>query len=71
MSGVLAKRLLRDLRQNAGRYFALTMLIVLGVFLVFSIVGAAEVVLVGTEQQKSQNLASPNFCRLNLFVHSF
>lgn len=57
MSGVLAKRLLRDLRQNAGRYFALTMLIVLGVFLVFSIVGAAEVVLVGTERQKSQNLA--------------
>ena len=27
MGGILAKRLLRDLRQNAGRYFALTMLI--------------------------------------------
>ena len=37
MGGILAKRLLRDLRQNVGRYFALTMLIVLGVFLVFSI----------------------------------
>lgn len=57
MGGILAKRLLRDLRQNAGRYFALTMLIVLGVFLVFSIVGAAEVVLGGTERQKSVNQA--------------
>lgn len=57
MGGILEKRLLRDLRQNAGRYFALTMLIVLGVFLVFSIVGAAEVVLGGTELQKSVNQA--------------
>ena len=55
MGRELSKRLLRDLRANAGRYLALTLLIVLGVYLVFSIVGSAEVVLIGTEKHRSIN----------------
>lgn len=56
MGGVLAKRMLRDLRANIGRYAALTLLIVIGVFVVFSIVGSAEVVLIGTEERKAVNM---------------
>ena len=56
MGGVPARRMLRDLRANIGRYLALTLLIVIGVFIVFSIVGAAEVVLIGTEDKKSVNM---------------
>ena len=53
MGGVLAKRFLRELRENFGRYLALSLVIALGVYLVSSIVGSAEVVLRGTEQHKS------------------
>ena len=53
MGGVLAKRFLRELRENFGRYLALSLVIALGVYLVSSIVGSAEVVLRGTEQHRS------------------
>ena len=48
--------MLRDLRANIGRYASLTLLIVIGVFVVFSIVGSAEVVLIGTEERKAVNM---------------
>ena len=55
MNQVLRKRLLRDLRKNIGRYAALFLLFVMGIYLVVSIVGSAEMVLQGTERQKTLN----------------
>ncbi len=53
MNQVLRKRLLRDLKHNFGRYLALILLIALGIYMIVGIVGMAEVVLQGTENQKS------------------
>lgn len=56
MNRVLRKRLLRDLRSNFGRYLALFLLFVMGIYLVISIVGSAEMIIQGTERQKSVNM---------------
>ena len=56
MDKILSKRLLRDLRANFGRYFALLLLIVMGIYLVVSIVGSAEMIMQGTENRKSLNM---------------
>ncbi|MCR5467301.1 MAG: FtsX-like permease family protein [Lachnospiraceae bacterium] len=56
MNALLSKRLLRDLKANAGRYAALMLMIILGVYIVVSIVGSAETVIRGTESMKSKNL---------------
>lgn len=52
MKKVLRKRLPRDLKSNLGRYIALILLIVLGIYLVVGIVGSAEVILHGTEKYR-------------------
>lgn len=57
MNRILSKRLIRDLRSNIGRYLALLLLIVMGIFLVVAIVGSAEVVIRGTEKRKSVNMS--------------
>ena len=54
MNKVLRKRLLRDLRANIGRYLALFLLFVMGIFLI-SIVGSSEMIIQGTENRKSKN----------------
>ena len=51
MNRVLRKRLLRDLKSNLGRYLALVLLIVMGVFLVVSMVGSADAIIQGTEEK--------------------
>lgn len=56
MNRILSKRLLRDLRANLGRYLALFLLIVMGIYIVVSIVGSAEVVIQGTENMKAVNM---------------
>ena len=56
MDRILSKRLLRDLRANFGRYLALFLLIVMGIFLVVSIVGSAEMIIQGTENRKAVNM---------------
>ena len=56
MDKILRKRLLRDLRANLGRYLALLLLIVMGIYLVVSIVGASEMIIQGTENRKSVNM---------------
>ncbi len=56
MNKVLRKRLLRDLRANFGRYLALFLLFVLGLYLVISIVGSSEMIIQGTERQKAVNM---------------
>ncbi|MBO7424980.1 MAG: ABC transporter permease [Clostridiales bacterium] len=55
MDSVLSKRILRDLKQNFGRYVALLFMIIFGIYLVVSIVGSAEVVLIGTENMRAVN----------------
>lgn len=55
MDRTLNKRILRDLRKNIGRYLAVTLMITLGVYLVVSIVGSADMVIVGTENAKEKN----------------
>ena len=56
MNKILRKRLLRDLRANFGRYLALFLLFVLGLYLVVSIVGSSEMIIQGTENKKSVNM---------------
>ena len=56
MNSVLNKRILRDLKSNVGRYLALMLMIILGIYLVVSIVGSSELVLIGTEEAKSKNM---------------
>ena len=51
MNRVLRKRLLRDLKSNCGRYLALVLLIVMGVFLVVSMVGSADAIIQGTDEK--------------------
>ena len=55
MNRVLSKRIARELKSNAGRYLALVLLIVMGVFLVVSFIGSAEAILQGTENKKEIN----------------
>lgn len=45
MQKILKKRILRDLKSNAIRYFALFLLIVMVMYLVVSLVGAAETII--------------------------
>lgn len=56
MNKVLRKRLLRDLRTNSGRYLALFLLFVMGIYLVISIVGSSDMIIQGTERQKAVNM---------------
>ena len=55
MDRTLNKRILRDLRKNIGRYLAMMLMITLGIYLVVSIVGSAEMVIMGTEHAKEKN----------------
>ena len=68
MNRVLSKRIARELKSNAGRYLALVLLIVMGVFLVVSFIGSAEAILQGTENKKKKITGRtgslPFFCRL-------
>lgn len=50
MQKVLRKRIFRDLRENLLRYVALGLMIVLGMFIVISLVAAAETIMTGTEE---------------------
>ena len=49
MQKVLRKRILRDLRENKFRYLALAVLIIMSMYLVISLVGAAETIMQGGE----------------------
>lgn len=56
MNKILSKRILRDLKENLFRYIALGLLIALGMYIIVSIVGAAETIIVGTERKAEENL---------------
>lgn len=55
MQKILRKRVVRDLKENFLRYLALGLLIILGMYLVVSIVGAADTIIYGTRQMAEQN----------------
>ena len=45
MKKILAKRLKRDIKSNFGRYLALFLMIVLGMYIIIGLVGAAETII--------------------------
>ena len=51
MEKVLRKRAWRDLKENKFRYFALAFLIIISMYLVISLVGAADTIVDGTTKQ--------------------
>lgn len=56
MQKLLSKRILRDLKSNFFRYFSLFFLIVLGMFMIISIVGSAESIIWGVERSNEETL---------------
>lgn len=55
MQKVLRKRILRDLRENKFRYLALAVLIIMSMYLVISLVGAAETIMQGGERSDREH----------------
>ena len=55
MQKLLSKRVSRELRNNFFRYFALFLLIVLGMYFVVSIVAAAETIIAGVSDAQQEN----------------
>ncbi|MEE3499072.1 MAG: ABC transporter permease, partial [Ruminococcus bromii] len=55
MQSVLNKRILRDFKQNKFRYIALLLLISLSMYIVLSVVGAADTIISGTERLSKEN----------------
>lgn len=55
MNQVLRKRLFRDLKSNFLRYLALVLLIVMGMYVVVSVVGAADTIIVGSAVKAEEN----------------
>lgn len=66
MQKILRKRILRDLRENLFRYLALGFLIILGMYMVISLVAAAETVITGTTEAAKENRVEEG--QFSLFV---
>jgi len=57
MQRILTKRVLRSLKKNFFRYLALMLMIVLSMYLVVSLVAAADTVILGTAENSADRLA--------------
>ncbi len=66
MQKILRKRILRDFRENVFRYLALGFLIILGMYVVISMVGAAETIITGTAEAAKENQVEDG--QFSLFV---
>ena len=55
MQKVLRKRILRDFKENIFRYLALGVIIVLCMYLVISLIGTAETMILGSEKTGEEN----------------
>ena len=55
MNKVLNKIILRDLKSNFLRYFALFLLIVMGMYIIVAMIASAETIIQGTEENGSNN----------------
>ena len=56
MNKVLRKRLLRELKSNFARYAALVLLIVMGMYIIISIVASAETIITRTDEYSAKNM---------------
>ena len=62
MQTILRKRVLRDLKENLFRYLALGILILVSMYLIVSMLGAAETIIQGGEYfEKQQNVETGQF----------
>lgn len=66
MQKILRKRILRDLKENLFRYLALGFLVILGMYMVISVVGAAETIMTGTKDVAKENRVEDG--QFSLFV---
>ncbi|MDE7287876.1 MAG: ABC transporter permease, partial [Oscillospiraceae bacterium] len=55
MNKVLNKRILRDLKSNFLRYFALFLLIAMGMYIIVAMIASAETIIFGTEENAEDN----------------
>lgn len=55
MQKILRKRVIRDLKENLFRYLALGLLIILGMYIIVSLVGAADTIIIGSKQHATEN----------------
>ena len=58
MNRVLRKRLGRELKTNFARYLALVLLIVMGMYIIVSVVASADTIIDGTAEHGKQNIGS-------------
>ena len=66
MQKILRKRILRDLRDNMFRYLALGFLVIMGMYMIISLVGAAETIIKGTADAAQENWVEDG--QFSLFV---
>lgn len=55
MNRVLNKRIVRDLKNNFLRYFALFLLIAMGMYIIVAMIASAETIIKGTEENAKNN----------------
>lgn len=55
MQKILSKRILRDLKENSMRYLALSALIILCMYVIISLIGTADTIILGTEKLAESN----------------
>lgn len=55
MQRILRKRILRDLKKNFSRYLALSLMIVFGIYIIISLIGSADTVIVRTRASDEEH----------------
>lgn len=55
MQKILSKRIFRDLKENCMRYLALSALIILCMYVIISLIGTADTIILGTEKLAESN----------------
>ena len=66
MQKILRKRIFRDLKENVFRYLALGFLIIFGMYMIISLVGAAETIMTGTSDAAKESKVEDG--QFSLFV---
>lgn len=55
MQRVLGKRILRDLKENCVRYLALGVMIILCMYIIISLIGTADTIIIGSKKSAERN----------------
>ena len=55
MQKILGKRIIRELKENCMRYLALSALIILCMYVIISLIGTADTIIIGTEKLAESN----------------